>query len=353
MAFRVTVECSRRIGGDLLPTRPVVYTATTLDDPHGLLPSESQQPLTQRTLNYLIEDVRLRSYLIAFLVVVVTCGWLYSHLTVHGHGVNTPGLGFLEGVFFSIVTVTSLGYGDIYPVGFSRVIAGVEVLFGLALMGIMIAKVTSRRLSYHVQRLFATDAQRRLDDFAERFDRIRTLLTRTTPALGSIYGQTPEPHPSGYKKTQVLDELRRAIERFNTASTSLLDYLALESKQHAYFKVVPRNSVRRVGKSLDDVLYVFGQLVISLPASAKPEAINSDSRHRTRQALRALERTAAIVQDHCPDQESVERFGSVQETYQKVKDSHFGTPGSPGLEPPGQSIDPEARDIPEDPVTTG
>ena len=106
-----------------------ILTAT-LSDPPSTSPA-------QKVLNYLIEDVRLRTYLIVFLAVVLACGWLYSCLTEHGHGVNTPGLGFLEGVFFSIVTVTSLGYGDIYPVGFSRVIAGFEVLFGLALMGII------------------------------------------------------------------------------------------------------------------------------------------------------------------------------------------------------------------------
>ena len=80
----------------------------------------------QKALTYLIEEVSLWAYLLVFAVVVIGCGWLYSFLTAHGHGVNASPLGFLDGVFFSIVTVTSLGYGDLYPVGFSRVIAGVQ-----------------------------------------------------------------------------------------------------------------------------------------------------------------------------------------------------------------------------------
>ena len=135
-------------------------------------------------MTYLIEEVSLRAYLVVFAVVVIGCGWLYSYLTAHGHGVNASPLGFLDGVFFSIVTVTSLGYGDLYPVGFSRVIAGAEVLFGLAFMGIMIAKVTSRRLSYHVQRLFVSDAQRRLDDFEEKFATMQVPLIEVTKQLG-------------------------------------------------------------------------------------------------------------------------------------------------------------------------
>ena len=150
-------------------------------------PASRGPTFSQRALTYLIEEVSLRVYLLVYVVVVLGCGGLYSFLTTHGHGVNASPLGFLDGVYFSVVTVTSLGYGDLYPVGFSRVIAGAEVLFGLAFMGIMIAKVTSRRLSYHVQRLFVSDAQQRLDEFAERFATMRVPLVTATKELSDIY----------------------------------------------------------------------------------------------------------------------------------------------------------------------
>ena len=279
----------------------------------------------QRMLNYLIEEVRLRCYLIAFLAVVLVCGWLYSLLTVYGHGVNASALSFLEGVFFSIVTVSSLGYGDIYPVGFSRVIAGAEVLFGLVLMGIMIAKVSSRRLSYHVQRLFASEAQQRLDSFTDRFARIQAVLARTARWLGDLYEQTPSPRPPSRDKAEVLTEFRRVIERLHTASIALREYFDLECRQHAYFKVAPDASVRRVGKSLEEVLYRLGQLIISLPAAARPEAIDGASRELMRRVLTNLDRVAEVVQDQCPDQESVTCFRDVRETCQKVRNSHFAT----------------------------
>ena len=236
--------------------------------------------LAQKALTYLIEEVSLGAYVLAFTVVVLGCGWLYSCLTTYGHGVNAASLGFLDGVFFSIVTVTSLGYGDLYPIGFSRAIAAAEVLFGLAFMGIMIAKVTSRRLSYHVQRLFVSDAQQRLVDFAERIATTRVPLIEVTRELGYIYQRTPEPRPPGVEKTEVLARFRTLIERLHVWSVALSKYFSLELEQDAYFRIVPAESVRQVGDPLDGVLYQLGQSIVSLPAEAKPEGHGERSRKR-------------------------------------------------------------------------
>ena len=246
------------------------------------------------------------------------------------------------GVFFSIVTVTSLGYGDLYPVGFSRVIAGAEVLFGLAFMGVMIAKVTSRRLSYHVQRLFVSDAQQRLDDFAERLATMRAPLIEVTKNLGYIYQRTPEPRPPGVEKTEVLARFRISIDHLRTWSLTLYKYFSVEVEQDAYFKVVPADSVRRVGETLDEVLYQLGQLIISLPAEAKPEVIDRGARQMVWEALMALDQIAEIVGGQCPDPQTTECFRRVQETCKTVRSSHFAptpdvVPGSPDQQAPEES----------------
>lgn len=303
--------------------------------------------LLQRALTYLIEEISLRVYLLVFTAVVLGCAWLYSLLTAYGHGVNIAPLGFLDGVYFSIVTVASLGYGDMYPVGFSRVIAGAEVLFGLAFMGIMIAKVTSRRLSYHVRRLFASDAQQRLDDFAEKFATMQAPLSKVTKELGDVYQRTPEPRPPGVERTEVLLRFRTSIERLHVWSLALHKYFSLEVEQDAYFRIVPEDSVRRVGETLDEVLYQIGQLIISLPAEAKPEVIDRGSRRKVWEALRELERTAEIVRGQCPDQETVECFRRVKETCATVRNSHFTTPTPDVVSAPPDQEAPEESDAPQ------
>lgn len=68
--------------------------------------------------------------------------WLYGlaywALTAHsGLGVITGAqtLGVEDYVYFSAVTYTSLGFGDLLPTGHLRLIAGVEGLNGLILIG--------------------------------------------------------------------------------------------------------------------------------------------------------------------------------------------------------------------------
>ena len=112
----------------------------------------------------------------------------------HGIGQNLKPLSditFSTGIYFSIVTISSLGYGDMHPMGFSKALICVEVLMGLAVIGIMIAKVTSRRLSYHVSRLFSFDAQKRLEDFAAQFDIVRVDLDAIMPKLAAVYRDVP------------------------------------------------------------------------------------------------------------------------------------------------------------------
>ena len=44
-------------------------------------------------------------------------------------------------IYFSIVTFTTLGYGDLHPVGTARAIAAAEALLGYLCMGLLIGVV--------------------------------------------------------------------------------------------------------------------------------------------------------------------------------------------------------------------
>jgi hypothetical protein len=61
--------------------------------------------------------------------------WLLAfHLNV-GSFSGLPVEGFFDCLYFSVVTYTSLGFGDQVPVSHARLIAGVEALNGLMLIG--------------------------------------------------------------------------------------------------------------------------------------------------------------------------------------------------------------------------
>lgn len=59
---------------------------------------------------------------------------LYFALTIDGQ--RRP---FLECVYFSVVTMTTTGYGDVLPKGVGRAIACVEIFSGLAILSVWLA----------------------------------------------------------------------------------------------------------------------------------------------------------------------------------------------------------------------
>jgi len=52
---------------------------------------------------------------------------------------------FLQALYFSIVTATSTGYGDIVPMGLSRLLASVEAVLGLGIFAMFTARIMTVR----------------------------------------------------------------------------------------------------------------------------------------------------------------------------------------------------------------
>ena len=293
-----------------------------------------------KVLVHFVDEVPLTRYLAAFCVVVLGCGGLYSILTPYGHGTQVSPLGLLNGIYFSIVTISSLGYGDFQPVGFSKAIACFEVLFGLSFMGIVVARMTSRRLSHHVRRLYISDAQKRLDDFSEKFSSLKIRFIDDMKALGSLYQKTPQPRPPGDNKEQILSGFRNALSRLQASTVALEAYFSSEVEHEKYFSIIPSESVRRVGTIVDELFWQLGQIIISLPAEGRSEVLDGTCRQMISETMSAQQGTCRLVLDHCQEPESVKCFRRIQETCKSVLDGYFSTPpegkpaGQPDQRPP-------------------
>ncbi|MCB9752166.1 MAG: pentapeptide repeat-containing protein [Myxococcales bacterium] len=66
----------------------------------------------------------------AFLCIIIGFALAYTALELEGSSGAVHG-DFLDALYFSVVTFTSLGYGDIRPIGLARLLAGVESLLGV------------------------------------------------------------------------------------------------------------------------------------------------------------------------------------------------------------------------------
>lgn len=86
-------------------------------------------------------------------VIIVSCGFFYSSKAAHlafqyGLGDVHPSghLKFLEGLYYSTVTFTTLGYGDIYPDAdiLTRMVTMFEALAGACLMALFVVSLAKR-----------------------------------------------------------------------------------------------------------------------------------------------------------------------------------------------------------------
>ena len=286
--------------------------------------------LIHRALIYLVEEISLLKYVGFFVLTVIVFGGVYTLLTPHGHGIgqnlsplSDPTL--LGGIYFSIVTVSSLGYGDMHPMGVSKALACIEVLMGLAVMGIMIAKVTSQRLSHHVSRLFSSDAQERLEKLTEKFEASHTNLKRITRELANTFQQTPGGGPNG-RTEPVLSNFRDALIALHSNCIVFRDYLIDETTQGNYFQIAPVNAVIRVGEVVDEVFFSLSQLVINVPQQAKTEVLDGKNRQRILEAISSQKEVCTLVSHHKTDTEIQKVFQRLGETCQSVPASYFAVP---------------------------
>jgi hypothetical protein len=135
----------------------------------------------------LVSRLSTTQLFLIWLGTVILCGvgyWLGASLGEHGLvdaglPVKADLKGLLSSLYFSFVTATSLGYGDVVPVGIARIVAVAESVAALLIFGAVVAKFVSHRqdeLVLEIHRL----------TFDERLDRVQSNLHLIISELLSI-----------------------------------------------------------------------------------------------------------------------------------------------------------------------
>jgi Ion channel len=124
-----------------------------------------------------IDGLSTSQLFVTWLAVILACGCAYWLINLSGAaglqqagervGANLNGL--LTSIYFSFITATSVGYGDVLPLGATRILAVAEAVAGLLLFGLLIAKFVSYRQDMLVREIHSVT-------FEERLDRVQTNL---------------------------------------------------------------------------------------------------------------------------------------------------------------------------------
>lgn len=299
--------------------------------------------LSQRALTFIKEVIW---HIVFFVAVVIGFGFLYTRFTPTGHGIGQnlkplSDITLFTGIYFSIITISSLGYGDMHPMGFSKALICVEVLLGLGVIGSMIAKVTSRRLSYHVSRLFSFDAQKRLEDFATQFDTVRGDLDAIMQKLTTAYQSTPRQiPPPAEDKRALISDFQKIISDLKLKCIELRDYFLDEIAQEKnYFQIAPASAMVRVGNAVDGTFLILGLLITSLSEQARAEIfLNGHNRQAIFQAINSQKQVCNLVDQNANDKETREVFQRIEETCKGIPASYFSVPEVPRESQPDQVL---------------
>ncbi len=169
-------------------------------------------------------------------------------------------ISFGDALYFSLVTVSSLGYGDIRPLGWSRLFVGAEVMLGLAFFGLLVAKISSVKQDYILRRLYYADVvDNKLARFVELLEEEGKLYRITSnllldgeidPELTTTFKADVEESTFFYQTHQLVHELsdlmRFEIHNggfFGEVSDSLLSqmYASIEGMVRHTLRIVERD----------------------------------------------------------------------------------------------------------------
>lgn len=166
-----------------------------------------------------------------------------------------------DSIYFSVVTATTVGYGDIQPLGFSKVLAGGEAILAFFIFAAFVAKLVSHRQEialHQIHKLTFEDvfANTREGLFIIRkdFDHVIT----QTEHEGGIAEHAWENLLIAYREGQTLME---QIPDFYDAEHQLY---TIDSRREQLLKESVHRTLHRINQMLD----VFAELQIDWTAHA-------------------------------------------------------------------------------------
>jgi len=257
----------------------------------------------------------------SFLVVILLFGVLYTSFTPGINGVNTlqkEEFNIWKGLYFSIVTISSLGYGDMQPSGVSRLFSVIEVILGLAIMGILIAKLTSSRLSYHVKRLYVSDSHRQLYRYQSKIRTAQSEINNLTSTTLHKLIETPDGKeiPSEKEIKTIQDRIRRNfLKNFSEVSkvlNDLITYIDAETKSGDYFSEISSNIIKDLGDTIFEIIKQAHQFLSSIPEDKRARLLYGDPGKQYSELLKYIKRLCAIIIKYSKDNEVKLTFSTIE-----------------------------------------
>lgn len=236
----------------------------TSDETLALAVPHQKGPLTTPA-GRLVERASYGDLFLAALIGLLT-STTYFALASKGHALNIEKVSFGDAAYFSLVTFTSLGYGDLNPQGFGRVVAVALVLMGLVLVALLVGKFASERQQSLLLLLHTSDCQRRINEFSMRLQRAVEELETAAEA-------------------NQLETLKRRSKDLSAGFEAVSNYLVFNANQARLIEFGNESALVALYGELEKVQ----RICISIHKSKVPDQILA------RRTLAITNRTAALI----------------------------------------------------------
>ncbi|MFH0876317.1 MAG: potassium channel family protein [archaeon] len=204
------------------------------------------------------QEASYKKLIVIWISIIIVFAVLYYFLTSYsvesrldyrGEYVEKGWHGLLNSVYFSFITTTTLGYGDIAPLGLSKVLAILEVIIGITMNGIIIAKLVSTKEEVILEELYDLT-------FTEKIDRLRANLYYDRVNISSFI-QKIEANKIDKINDEGIDILYLNLE---SHLLDLKDFLQKQTSESDFLKKIDTYKTRLILKSIEIVFERYCRL---------------------------------------------------------------------------------------------
>lgn len=128
---------------------------------------------------------------------------------------------FLDMIYYSFVTLTSTGYGDIVPLGLSKIVTVAEIFCGLVVFGFLITKLVSTRQEKIIEQLYDVS-------FKEKVDKMRSMLYFYKTNVSRIVDRVKV--TSLIRRSDII-KLESSVDGLNNSINDIKNFLVAENKR--------------------------------------------------------------------------------------------------------------------------
>lgn len=129
------------------------------------LEKPDSKPQLGSRLGRFIEECSYLDIMLTSIILIALSGLYFSYAPIED--ALGKSVGYLDSLYFSFVTFTTLGYGDLTPKGLGKIISILTSLVGLLSTALIIGKFSSERQQAILLLLHTSDCERRIDYFSE------------------------------------------------------------------------------------------------------------------------------------------------------------------------------------------